>query len=1404
MINFKIQAFFIIKFLLLLLLFLLGKNTFALPLTNHEIVSNNINLINFDRGLSINSYGVGSVSSFVSIKTPSKNSVLNKYSNPSILAKDGVYIGLNKYKPGYIGMKEVKKSASTDGVPNNSKHILLDISGDGIPDLLFPKEKSLFTHHGKSKDEHGITSFEDASLHTSTDRKIVDFAGEAFLNYYNTPLRISTNTGLVEMFSVIGILHQGKFEIRISKVLKKTSNYFHIRSYGRQPPVINSENFINPQPENYIEVRGEALKVTSFSDINNIYFFIVSQGRGSNKRSFYLTSIVIDKSSLMTTDGTSHYFSRKVVHNEGFVTFSNREEVVDLQFGNFEEDNLPYVALFSTRNQGGSETGVLRLYKVGQQEIDEYLTSVVTTRLFNKNELKLLECLNKDKIKQYIDYSAIRVKSITGKEGRKKPDDYSEFILGGNINIQKCDDDRGIIRRPFVQIFQTSENKINLIKDVRLLKIDGVAEGKSPNIVDLDVFYINNDELPDIGLLDASNNSIIALKQQPRPCLTFITAITHGHQGVDSIMADFVNTLDPLDLLGSLSDVLDTPTDEDPMDYLVDKKKVPKISYNDNYNALLSEVQIEEINAVRRNKLDEPELCPVAHIAVNGHWEQATAQGAGPGHVGGRVLWTSSAVFPLVPQCELLRFIPRNTLRLSGMVPNLYWSSIFWLFVPNPCFYSGLSTSPSNPGAVIRFTLAGMGYGLELYGKNASGSASRLSAIRLANTIDEAVGLARSSMNECTGQIALDAVGFSRGGALTSHAMQNVNIRQLNYNTDASITFIDAIDPSWEDDPAQPYSWSNGDSIRPWARSGFIVGDPVISAAGSAKISSVYSAKPGVQLTGFFSEIEGRIDDNIGAIIDYIDAGLGVRIDLDVKRDIIGLPSGYDRRGNFGNAPVGWFASTMDLSHSETRDNMLGEEGAEQAQIPDPKSVPSGYNLGSIEPSFANATHIGQFINNPRAVAVPDFPGWRRDLFDGFNSDVEYLPARCNQSVVNGDPIVSDEEETLEFSEEYVSDTEFSIAHGIVTNARDLVDVTRQLGKPHDLVNIIPNELVRKLVEITARRGLPVGTGLEGWASPDPCNSDTCPVVVSYADDQNHPHDESRLTDFRNQIKYLVKLPEDTADEEDIKDAFSEWKNTNLDNDQVQLYKSILAGGTRLDDSQLKFDEKSTIRQYLSPDSLKAKKVVVRIVYQRTSKDGELNVSLKGEHLNINRTTTGGDVNELIDFTFDAERTGEVIRHDPEMDSITLQAQNVLISSVSVRANLPWSETGKAPFYEIIELPTGVGWKAANTIAKNRIFDGRRGKLAEFPKDIEQQLPRILDKLNAKKPLWLGAIGSNGTEKGLVWVSSGNNVNGNIVEDDSNSSEEAYLYTLPDGKLKRSGLRASINGEKIGLLVMYE
>ncbi len=314
-----------------------------------------------------------------------------------------------------------------------------------------------------------------------------------------------------------------------------------------------------------------------------------------------------------------------------------------------------------------------------------------------------------------------------------------------------------------------------------------VAPLTEQHAVDLAVGNFNDDDLLDVAVLDAKTGNVIIVRQQPAPCMSFITSPSQG-------MIIFPS--------GSYE---------------------PIAAFN---RRLATEVTIA--NAARRpasgfRDLGGPAaLCPVRFIDVRGHWEKLS--GEGDILVGiSRGAWVSSDWFIWVPKPLGPLGIP-NPLTSPGIVPAWYWASAL-LYLP--------AVAIGDYNAVGRLALGGVGFGTEVIGRSFTSSAG-IAAPRLLNaTLLTAISDADSRMDECTGTIFVDLLGHSRGGPMITQTLRQGFGARGNYNFEVSTTILDAPDPSGND------NW------RPWVKGGFIVGDPVITRVGSEWNSSFYSKDTG-------------------------------------------------------------------------------------------------------------------------------------------------------------------------------------------------------------------------------------------------------------------------------------------------------------------------------------------------------------------------------------------------------------------------------------------------------------------------------------------------------------------------------------------------------------------------------
>lgn len=155
---------------------------------------------------------------------------------------------------------------------------------------------------------------------------------------------------------------------------------------------------------------------------------------------------------------------------------------------------------------------------------------------------------------------------------------------------------------------------------------------------------------------------------------------------------------------------------------------------------------------------------------------------------------------------------------------------------------------------------------------------------------------------------------------------------------------------------------------------------------------------------------------------------------------------------------------------------------------------------------------------------------------------------------------------------------------------------------------------------------------------------------------------------------------------------------------------------------------------------------------------------------------------------------------DP-LDRLRLIGRDVDISWISIRSEPPMVVAATGQAYELVERPQGIDWEAARALAERRSLDGAPGRLAEFDAADLATAADILRKLGATGPVWLGALGE---ADDMAWLSGGP-VDGLDPEDSllAPAEKRAFLLALPDSRLLRSGARATLEGQSIGLLVAY-
>lgn len=1216
---------------------------------------------------------------------------------------------INSPDPGFIGLQtgQVETGLTLSG-GLAVDHLLKDLSGNGAPEAVIWQPGSATLHIAAGQASPG--AFDNAARRLDLDQRVID---------------VATTDGELPIVAVLG-----------SRALRVLTPF-------------------QPRPGTAVERIDLSVRIA----VRDGQVAMLEHRRGALIVVAAQTGTSVEVTLFALTLGLQPSLTERA----RFVVEDIADlRIADLAMARIGEDDAPHAVLLANASSFGS-TGVA-LLDLGRG--DGPITIAAnrqTPAPFSASAG--VDCGDSDTFGHVIEGVGLRVADIASSSGRSGPDGSPEIVVAGNFSPEKCN-----IRRPFVFVFGIRQVLIPTgtaltLSDMATVRVWSLPNGtfdRMPDIIDLAIVQANSDELPDVALVDRPNDALILLRQQPPPCVTFITAITHGHQGTNSMRA--------------------APSNISPLDSGFDF--VPPVDYNDEYNEMLT-ARVDGINTARRTPepgANAPELCPVAHIAINGHWEQATAPGAFLQLVG-RLGWMASMLVPS-PTCQPLP-------GFSKLEPVTYWLSAFWLLVPQPPIHPQPECigPPPNYGTRAQFLFAGIGALAEYGGVYLASASSRSAASDLAGVMDRAVDEARSAMDTCSGQVLFDALGFSRGAGVTSNAMRTVSMRPLRYNADASITYLDAIDPSWGPPPA-PHpvaTWFNGDRIRPWARSGYVVGDPMARSAGTARTSSVFAGRPDAVVSAFIGLLAP-----IEALFNPLPAFLS---GINVHRDVIGLPSGYDRTGVL-TPNGGWFSTAPMFTHNGARDLMFSSGTP-------PEAVPVGYfSLSGPPPSFANATHIGSFLLDPRQAA-PDLTGWQRDVA-AVTDDAPFLPAECPGSTAgdgdgdrDGDlsDNASDPDET-----EMVADGEFDIAHGLVVNSRELLDLLDGLpreAKEHSLANLMPDPdgaRVEPFLRAAAEGGLPPGGGFAGWSAPPGCTN--CPVLASDGA-------ESRLAGI------AARVGEAFAGMDSAEALEPAWgaaiaPGGTPDADRIHYLAQVAAGTNRPDDAQLVFRaEPSSIEQALNPVSRRQNRLFVRVGVIPTAAESKLTVQLSGLGLAGEAAMDTGAVGALQEVSFEASRTAPSGAGAP-LDLLSLIGQNVAVSWVSVRIEKLFVDEASGTAYEIIAAPSGLDWETARAIAERRRFDGQPGELADFSLMDPDRQAELLLRLNLRNPVWLGASGKTGATDSMRWL-SGSQVEGQAIDPAlENAADTAtFLLAQPDGSLFSSGRRATVQGNPVTALVAY-
>ena len=555
------------------------------------------------------------------------------------------------------------------------------------------------------------------------------------------------------------------------------------------------------------------------------------------------------------------------------------------------------------------------------------------------------------------------------------------------------------------------------------------TESGELNIVDMAVGHFNSDDALDVVLVDAGGSRLIIVPGRPLPEATFITVSTHGHRGGCSAAGEL-----GVELPGCAPDGF----------------PVEHVQELDDFSQAL-QAEIDSINLQRRlNELpstgSSPALPPVGFIGVNGHWEDSTTDGAAA-QIGGRALWIASMQVP-APTCfenmAALMLLAQGP-EVANMFffgpdfrPKEYGDAVAFMFIPS--LYPITSTMPDciipipNRGALARFLMAGAATLVEGWGVSRGAIGSAAASADLAAAIDFAVARARMDTQQC-GQVLVDVIGHSRGTTVMSEALRLLTTTELGYNARVSMTLLDAIDASFL--PASGDSCGNGDSCRPWAKAGFLTGDPAVEAVGNVDLSSGFASlpsqalplQPAVEITGFIA--------------------LGMPLG-GVASHVVGLPIGHDREDflvdempSLANRPSPlrrvFGGAVPPTTHDDFQNHFWVGTGGRGVL----DRLEAGF-LPVNQLTMRNVSALGLMLGDDARATIPDSDGWFRTLDEDASGELGRTPAECGGPgplltvELESDLVISPAGQHLQ--REFVADHDFNQSRGLVRIARELED----------------------------------------------------------------------------------------------------------------------------------------------------------------------------------------------------------------------------------------------------------------------------------------------------------------------------------------------------------------------------
>ncbi|MBI5497270.1 MAG: HYR domain-containing protein [Deltaproteobacteria bacterium] len=881
-----------------------------------------------------------------------------------------------------------------------------------------------------------------------------------------------------------------------------------------------------------------------------------------------------------------------------------------------------------------------------------------------------------------------------------------------------------------------------------------LADGDLDTLTDLVVDHFNGDNLLDVAAsgawtgngtpADLATGRIVVIKQRPQPCKTFLTFITPGQVGNAFVTPPLI--------------------------------PVPEFPEGDAYQAAISDNLIPMVERNRRPGDGTPEDCPVDWGSSSVHWEQLTAEGAQLVSAS-RAAWMLGAAL-LLPLCVSMGlpvpivsgrpfpavYGPTGVTRPDGRAttPQDYWpQSILFTAIPCPPGYMNL-------GAKVRWELSGLGAGLELLSRAPYSAGSHRAGAFLANEVADQVDRARARMagaGNCRGNVSVDLIGWSRGGLVTSHALNVLGNTgrdaALWYDATVRTTFIDAFGDMAVADPP-----------RPWVYGGYLTRDARLTRWRNEAGTSFFAAQPAVidaldRATLIF------MGDRLGFPMNTFPAPrclvnnpamgqVNPAMTQCLLPNALGMSRPQFALGNYNTLAAAALdepasaavMTTMPTTHTTAWAEFLDVRDTNPAQV----VRYFGGGVGFPAFSFPQGTLFGQDILVGAGGAPLRGPG---NFTDNGWTDIglnAWYPLDPSCPANTGTPPSQlpnpPQRASMQLAQEYVDDPVFAIMRGIVRNARLVLtdprvrDYQKDLPVPATGGGNITTEFWDRMAAVAELSFAEGGAWRASRAGPGGIT-----IEGTHEEDLGHTYDP--LVD--TYAPGTAPDVNDTAAVEQLAAAVAGGLGDSSSDEfyDETTYAAHLAAGsttTGMAYAQFPADHPETLEVDLGWDSLGSQTLHIALDVSFSSAGGFLDFEMLGPGFS---TSTQHFALPVANPRYRPTYRFEVTRSGPadlsQKDTLRLTGQGVLLHRVSARSRGPvFRSDGHA--YQLVQVDSGLDWRAALRLASHDVlhFDqaSATGHLATIADRAE--LDFITSTFGAEVRAWVGAEAAAGGN--FTWI----------------------------------------------------